>query len=351
MAEINFPKNPDNNQIFIVGSKTWIWKDSINAWVVAPAEDFNSLLRNLNTDIIPSIDSEYDLGSPTKKWKDLYLSGNTIYLGSLKLSDDNGSVKVVTLDGDAEVATAVSPISGGTGLTSYTTGDMIYSNSANSLAKLNIGADGTILVSDGTKPIWVDASSVLSDDSVEYAVLTDGKLNPSVLPSLAITDTFVVSSESAMLALTAETGDVAIRTDINSTFILSAGPASTLSNWKELLTPESDIPMIPISKVTNLQTNLDAKATTVDYSTTLPSTGWSGSGPFEIQVTTNLNAIVDTDKPIIDLDMTSVAFADVDTVNTEWAKVYRAVSGTGNITFYAKEVPTVALVLQVKVVK
>jgi hypothetical protein len=212
-----------------------------------------------------------------------------------------------------------------------------------------------------------------------YPVLTDGKLSDGVLPAIAITDTFVVSSESAMLALTAETGDVAIRTDINSTFILSAGPALILSNWKELLTPangvqsvsgtapisstggvnptlsislaESDIPMIPISKVTNLQTNLDAKATTVDYSTTLPSTGWSGSGPFEIQVTTNLNAIVDTDKPIIDLDMTSVAFADVDTVNTEWAKVYRAVSGTGNITFYAKEVPTVALVLQVKVVK
>lgn len=114
---------------------------------------------------------------------------------------------------------------------------------------------------------------------------------------------------------------------------------------------ESDIPMLPIDKITNLQTNLDAKATTVDYSTTLPSTGWSGSGPFTIDVTTNLGAITSTDKPIIDLDMTSVLFADVDTVNTEWAKVYRAVSGTSKITFYAKEVPTVALALQVKVVK
>lgn len=114
---------------------------------------------------------------------------------------------------------------------------------------------------------------------------------------------------------------------------------------------ESDIPMLPISKITNLQTNLNNKATTIDYSTTLPSTGWSGSGPYTIDVTTNLGTIVSTDKPIIDLDMTSVSFANVDSVNIEWAKVYRAASGAGKITFYAKTVPTVALALQVKVVR
>ena len=40
-----------------------------------------------------------------------------------------------------------------------------------------------------------------------------------------------------MLALTAQTGDIAVRTDLNKSFILTASPASTLGNWQELLTP------------------------------------------------------------------------------------------------------------------
>jgi len=57
------------------------------------------------------------------------------------------------------------------------------------------------------------------------------------LPALAITTTQVVASQAAMLALTAQIGDVAVRTDVNKSFILTATPASTLANWQELLTP------------------------------------------------------------------------------------------------------------------
>ena len=57
------------------------------------------------------------------------------------------------------------------------------------------------------------------------------------LPALAISETFVVASQAAMLALSAQIGDVAVRTDVNKSFILTATPASTLGNWQELLTP------------------------------------------------------------------------------------------------------------------
>jgi hypothetical protein len=57
------------------------------------------------------------------------------------------------------------------------------------------------------------------------------------LPALAITTTQVVNSQANMLALTAQIGDVAVRTDVNKSFILTATPASTLANWQELLTP------------------------------------------------------------------------------------------------------------------
>lgn len=64
-----------------------------------------------------------------------------------------------------------------------------------------------------------------------------GKVPASELPAIAITDVFTVASQAAMLALTAERGDVAVRSDLNKSFALAAEPASTLANWVELRTP------------------------------------------------------------------------------------------------------------------
>jgi hypothetical protein len=40
-----------------------------------------------------------------------------------------------------------------------------------------------------------------------------------------------------MLALTAETGDIAVRTDLNKSFILAGSNPATLGDRQELLTP------------------------------------------------------------------------------------------------------------------
>ena len=68
-----------------------------------------------------------------------------------------------------------------------------------------------------------------------------GLIPTNQLPALAITETSVVVSQAAMLALTAQVGDVAVRTDVNKSFILTASPASTLGNWQELLTPTDSV--------------------------------------------------------------------------------------------------------------
>ena len=62
----------------------------------------------------------------------------------------------------------------------------------------------------------------------------NGKLPTAQLPNLAIKDTFTVATQAAMLALTAEKGDMAIRTDNSRTYVLADSPASTLTNWKEI---------------------------------------------------------------------------------------------------------------------
>lgn len=70
---------------------------------------------------------------------------------------------------------------------------------------------------------------------------SNGKLVESIIPAVAITETYVVDSETAMLALDAQVGDVAIRTDVSKSFILQSLPATTAANWVELLTPNSKV--------------------------------------------------------------------------------------------------------------
>ena len=103
-----------------------------------------------------------------------------------------------------------------------------------------ITSSDTVLTAFGRLQAQMNATERSANKGVAngYAGLdSTGKVPVGQLPDIAITDTFVVSSQSAMLALTAQTGDVAVRTDLNKSFILKASPSTTLANWQELLTP------------------------------------------------------------------------------------------------------------------
>lgn len=69
----------------------------------------------------------------------------------------------------------------------------------------------------------------------------NGLLPDSVIPAVAITDTFVVNNKEEMLKLDAQVGDIAIRTDVNTSFVLQQVPASELNNWVELLFPGAGV--------------------------------------------------------------------------------------------------------------
>ena len=119
-----------------------------------------------------------------------------------------------------------------------------------SAVKVMLSLNNVDNTSDLNKPISTATQTALNlklDTSLKGAVNglaeldAGGKVPSTQLPAIAITDTFVVASQAAMLALTAEVGDVAVRTDLNKSFILKASPASTLANWQELLTPTSPV--------------------------------------------------------------------------------------------------------------
>jgi hypothetical protein len=63
------------------------------------------------------------------------------------------------------------------------------------------------------------------------ADLVGGKIPTDQLPAIAINDTFQASTQAAMLALTAQRGDMCWRTDTTRMYVLAAEPASTLANW------------------------------------------------------------------------------------------------------------------------
>ena len=74
-----------------------------------------SVTGNVIGNLLPSANVTYDLGSSTQRWKDLYLSGNTIQLGSQTISANATSV---SLGADAELAAnnvfATNQVSGAT---------------------------------------------------------------------------------------------------------------------------------------------------------------------------------------------------------------------------------------------
>lgn len=87
-----------------------------------------------------------------------------------------------------------------------------------------------------------------------------------------------------------------------------------------------------------------------EFTATLPNTSWTGSSaPYSKEIT--VSGVLATDKLDIDLDLSSSTYSNVETIQTSWSKVYRAVSGAGKITFYASEVPTIDIPLQIKVVR
>lgn len=77
---------------------------------------------------------------------------------------------------------------GGTGLTSYTAGDILFASGSSTLAKRGIGAAGTVLTSNGTSPQWLapaasgTVTSVTSSTTLSGLTLltTDGTSTPAI---------------------------------------------------------------------------------------------------------------------------------------------------------------------------
>lgn len=97
------------------------------------------------------------------------------------------------------------------------------------------------------KTTLADVVSAFNGVPNGIASLNDsGKIPVEQIPALAISDTFIVNSMAEMLSLAAEVGDIAIRLDLNKSFILAQQPAAAESHWVEMLSSG-----IPTSNILN----------------------------------------------------------------------------------------------------
>ncbi len=120
------------------------------------------------------------------------------------------------------------------------TSPLIQNGTTISLNQASISADGYLSSSDFTSfSNKIDASQKAAINGIA-SLGNDGKIPSVQIPAISFQSASVVNSETAMLALSGlVVGSIAIRTDVSKNFVLSAIPASVLSNWIELATPNS----------------------------------------------------------------------------------------------------------------
>ena len=126
---------------------------------------------------------------------------------------------------------------------------------------------------------------------------SSGIIPSSQLPPVSLSSTSVVSSDADMIALSsAIVGSIAVRTDVNKNFVLSALPASILNNWVELLTPAA-----PVQTVNGYIGSVNLTKTDVDLS--------------------NVNNTADIDKPLSSATQNALALkANVTSVDAAMAQ-------------------------------
>ena len=116
--------------------------NATNTAVIAAVEGAAQV--DITGNLVPISNVTYDLGSSTRYWNNLYLAGNTIFLGSLQLKDIGGNTFAVYTDNGTTAANlsvgniAVSSIGSGT--------SVIGISGANGNAYITVGGTANVLV-------------------------------------------------------------------------------------------------------------------------------------------------------------------------------------------------------------
>lgn len=164
---LSFPSNPSFNQSHFTGGRTWLYNGS--GWVTDVAPVAN--LQAIATNIVPGANVTYDIGSSSRRWRDLFLSGNTIDLGGTAIKSTANGVSFTnaanTLVSVPLTVSSIQLASAGNVITLQATATGLQTVSGN--AVIPVGA-ATVSVAN-TAPTSPNAGSLwLDDDTGEFRV-------------------------------------------------------------------------------------------------------------------------------------------------------------------------------------
>jgi hypothetical protein len=159
--------NPTQQKVFVNNSGSIV--------ELAGSQDLD--LTSVAQTILPSVTNTYDLGSPTKRWKDIYLSSNSINLdGATISSDGTGTINIAATGatlpegskaGTNKIAVAVT----GSGGTEQSATVVPFFSNADGLSTANANFNFNATVDDkfvftGTKTFTLSTGANLADSNI-----------------------------------------------------------------------------------------------------------------------------------------------------------------------------------------
>ena len=182
-------------------------------------KDF-AITGNITGNLIPSANVTYNLGNPTNAFKDLYLSGNSIYLGSQTISSDASGISISSGNFSANNLSAANGITAGTVISAagnITGGNLNaagLSLSSNVVSNLNVTAN--IASGNITSPGLISAagnitgSNIIASAAVSaVSVSASGNITAGNINSNNLVGTNVTITSSGTLNL-APSGNVTV---------------------------------------------------------------------------------------------------------------------------------------------
>ena len=155
--------------------------------------------------------------------------------------------------------------------TTYTNGTWISKNGTTFSIDTTVVAQKSDLWTAASKNVWTTSWTIPVLDA-------NWKIDSGLLPSIAITDTFTVSTVSGLTGLSdAEKWDIAIVTWTSETYILSDDPYSTAANWKKLATPTDAVTSVNTKTwaVTLTADDISDSSTTNKFVTSTEKSTWN----------------------------------------------------------------------------
>ena len=214
------------------------------------------------------------------------LSGSAVTTFQTSL---NGLTPSTATSGAVTLAGTLGATSGGTGLTSYTTGDIIYSSATNTLSKLGAGTNGYILTMASGVPSWAASTSSGVSFVVTDFTATAGQTTFTVTYTvglvevyrngvkLAVADYTASNGTTIVLATGANVGDVievvafgAVNTAAVISYQDFSGTGSQTAFTMSVTPANPESVIIAISGVVQDPGNYTVSGTTLTFSTAPP---------------------------------------------------------------------------------